>query len=54
MNNEPISNNNIQDDQVILKTVFNRGVKKGRPELANDLINSLDTKIKVNLEWRRK
>lgn len=50
MNNEPISNNNTQDDQVILKSVFNRGIKEGRPDLADDLIISCDKKIKVNLE----
>ena len=48
--NEPISNNNIRDDQVILKTVFNRGVKEGRPQLAEDLLNNCNTKIKVNLK----
>ena len=50
MNNEPISNNNTQDDQVILKSVFNRGVNEGRPDLAEDLIDNSNTKIKVNLE----
>jgi len=50
MNNEPMSNNNTKDDQVILKSVFNRGVNEGRPELAHDLIKSCNTKIKVNLK----
>lgn len=46
---KPMSNKNIKDDQEIMKVVFNRGVKKGRPELADDLINNLCTSIKVNL-----
>ena len=50
MNNQPISNNNTRDDEVILKTVFNRGVNGGRPDLAEDIINNCNTKIKVNLK----
>lgn len=45
-----LSNETSKDDQEIIKFKFNLGVKKGRPQLADDLIKDLDTKIKVNLK----
>ncbi|MEX1382628.1 hypothetical protein [Lutibacter sp.] len=45
-----LTNENTKDNQVILKTVFNRGVQQGRTPSVQELIESIDTKIKVNLK----
>jgi len=50
-NRNPILSNDLNKiDQVIIKEVFNRGVEKGKPLSANEIINDLDTRIKVNLK----
>jgi threonine synthase len=46
-----ISNNTTQDDQVILKTVFERGVRSGKEPDAQQILDEvLNERIKVNLE----
>ena len=47
-NSNPLSNNNSKDDQSIMKYIFNRGVKKSRPQSADDLVNSCKSKIIIN------
>ncbi|HKL23495.1 MAG TPA: hypothetical protein VJ895_01970 [Candidatus Nanoarchaeia archaeon] len=45
-----LSNKISKDDQEILKTVFNRGIKKGKTETMEDFVDKLTiNKIKVNL-----
>ena len=45
-----LTNDLHQNDQVILKEVFQIGVSKGRPLSIQQVIDSLDTRIRVNLK----
>jgi hypothetical protein len=45
-----LSNENTKDDQVILKTVFERGVRSGKEPDAQQIVDEvLNERIKVNL-----
>jgi len=49
-NSKPIlSNNNSKDNQILLKQAFERGRAEGRSETIEEMLNLIDTKIKVNL-----
>jgi len=46
-----LSNDLIKDDQVILKTVFDRGVQSGKEPDAQHIIDEVkDDRIRVNLQ----
>lgn len=49
-NSFEFKNETSKDDQVILKSIFQRGVKRGRLQTAEDIIFGCNTKIKVNLK----
>lgn len=49
-NNNPLLSNDLSNsDQVILKDLVQIGVDKGRPQTMEEVLDDLDTSIKVNL-----
>ena len=46
-----LTNDLSNSDQVLIKTVFERGVSQGRPSMAQELIDEVQNeRIKVNLQ----